>query len=1547
MPAPTAWQGSDGLVARRVTGLSEQCLQAYVAHPGLVEEHANIERSITQGGYGRRQLYELIQNGADELQREPGGGIHVVLTPTALYCANRGTAITAEGAETILASHLSRKRGTEIGRFGLGFKSVLSISDSPSLFSRSGSFGWDRRYAEQTIRARTATTAPTPVLRVARLLDADAERSADAVLDDLMSWATTVIRLPLLDGHVERLAQDVRTFPGDFVIFSPHIGRLELDDRSGPERHRRIVTVSGRGEDRTVTEQSDDAQRTVVWKVFERIHTPSSEARRDAGEFHDRDRIPVSWAVPLSSAHGNGAFWAFFPTTYETTLSGVLNAPWKTNEDRQNLLKDNRFNDEIMNAAAELIVDSLPRLSSADDPARHLLYLTARGREARNWADKELSAAVYRLAAIRPSLPDQTGRLRLPTEVRLHPPKMDPAWLELWRSVPDRRNEWCHHSVEETTRRSRAELILAGAGRGATKVRVWLESNVSGRSAPGSATALQIVAGMLAAAHPALTEARTAHIVLTADNRLAALDDPVFRRTPGEPEAADLTYLDRRLDDDPELDEILTELGVHEADATGRLMSLLQSGLDRLDDTGWQSFWSLTRRIIPTVVRDVLAAENATADVRVRTGGGRYAAVHQCMLPGRVVPADAPVAVDMDFHRDDLALLSLLGASDVPTAAVDPVRDAWFARYRRDMINDYYAGLPVQMSRPNERGIKVTGPPPAGPLGVLGDLTPRQAALFLRHLPLEGVVTTWRAWAVTRVDRSVDIPSPLVWAIRRHGYVPTTWGPLPIDDCLSPAFPIGPANLPVAEIDPALATALRLPTDTEQIGAAGWRRILGHAEADLDPEPLAEVYAAASAHLPPPATVRCLRNGDTAFAAPDEVAVAVGAAQLRRLTAQGVPVLPASEDAARQLRTAWGLSVLDDVLTTEVRAVAVGEPASLEEMFPRLRFLPGRPLQGVDLVVCRELEELVSGPNGRRAQPAQTLRAGDVLYSREPFDELGLLHRLRTQFTLELTDEQCRQIVAHREQARRDSRLSRVRDQADDTDRLVALLGAATLRTRLPEPVLDAVASSEGPLTDRTIAALALDVFGTTTLREYRSDLQRLGFDVPDHWAGSHRARQFVTDLGFPATFAGERQPTLEASVVVEGPADFPPLHDYQERMVRRIRSVVAARPPRRGMLCLPTGAGKTRTALQALIESMRAGELRQSTPVLWIAQSEELCEQAVQSWQSAWRGLGGNTTLTISRLWSRNEADPVATGFHLVVATDAKLALSVDDDDYAWLRESQCVVIDEAHTSLSSRYTAVLASLGITAHRTRCPMIGLTATPFIGSNAAETERLTNRYQKNRLDFTADGREILGERPYLTLQNDGILARVEHRELPGATLHLSEREHADASVYRRLPDSAEMRLAADRDRTAMLVKEIVALPEDWPVLVFATSVEHAHVLSALLNRRGVRSATVTGSTDPGLRRRSVRRFRDGEIRVLTNYNVLTQGFDAPATRAIVVARPTYSANVYQQMIGRGLRGPRNRGKQECLVLDVADNITHFGAEPAFRDFEYLWRPGSR
>lgn len=188
-----------------------------------------------------------------------------------------------------------------------------------------------------------------------------------------------------------------------------------------------------------------------------------------------------------------------------------------------------------------------------------------------------------------------------------------------------------------------------------------------------------------------------------------------------------------------------------------------------------------------------------------------------------------------------------------------------------------------------------------------------------------------------------------------------------------------------------------------------------------------------------------------------------------------------------------------------------------------------------------------------------------------------------------------------------------------------------------------------------------------------------------------------------------------------------------------------------------------------------------------------------------------------------------------------------------------------------------------------------------------------------------------------------MLARVRHEELPGATLDLTARERDTLQQLRRLPPTAEERLGLDSARNRILIDKMLALPDDWQILLFATSVNHAQAMAALLNRRGVTAAAVSGDTDLGQRRYVIDQFKNRGIRVLTNYNVLSQGFDAPATRAVIVARPTYSPNVYQQMIGRGLRGPLNGGKDECLIINVADNIAQYGEELAFRQFEYLWK----
>ena len=378
-----------------------------------------------------------------------------------------------------------------------------------------------------------------------------------------------------------------------------------------------------------------------------------------------------------------------------------------------------------------------------------------------------------------------------------------------------------------------------------------------------------------------------------------------------------------------------------------------------------------------------------------------------------------------------------------------------------------------------------------------------------------------------------------------------------------------------------------------------------------------------------------------------------------------------------------------------------------------------------------------------------------------------------------------------------------------------------------------------------------------------------------------------------------------------------------------------------RGLVALQRGRAKREWLWKF---SIRFVHKAVSDPLmLWIAQSDELCEQAVDAWRYAWSAIApAGLPLTISRLWGANDATPVDEGVHLVVATDDKLASLRGKGQHEWLTDADVVLVDEAHTSTSPTFTKLFDWLKRGARQRDRVLLGLSATPYRGNNERQTEMLVNRYDSNLLTD-----KVLGEDPYRTLQDMGILARVRHEELDGMVLKPSKtasRSDGEASHLDdyRIDLSA---VAADREENEQILNHIEGLPRDTTVLVFAASVQHAEVLAAVLAGIGIPSASVAGYTPSTERRRLIERFRSGDVRILTNYNVLSQGFDAPKVGAVYVTRPTFSPNRYQQMIGRGLRGPKNGGSEEVLIVNVRDNIEAFGTQLAFTHFNKLWTEG--
>ncbi|MCX4719641.1 DEAD/DEAH box helicase family protein [Streptomyces virginiae] len=1550
-PSP-AQSGPLSDVLRVVLDQSDRSLSTYRNDPGRILEDANGERRIQQGGYGDRQLYELVQNGADELRdRDTPGRVAVVLTQNHLYCANEGNPLSADGAETILRMSVSKKRGGQIGRFGVGVKSVLSITDTPQFFSVTGSFGFDREWSARLIHEVHPQAKETPVLRMARPLDLARELREDHVLNDLFSrGAVTVVRLPLLPSAAARLGRDLRAFPREFPLFSPHVGTIDLEDRRENARFRRSLSGTREGTVHTLlVSDNDGPPERETWRVFTVPYSPTAKTREASGELHDRPVIDISWAVP-ESRRELGAFWAYFPTHYPMTLRGILNAAWKTNEDRQHLVDGTPLNDELLGAAAGLVAASLPALTDPADPARHLAHLPGRYKERRNWADGHVIQGVWREAAARPSLPDQDGVLRKPSALRVHPEELRPEWLDLWASHPARPAAWVHRSVEtDRDRRGKLGHILEAAHHERATVQEWLEALVIDGTPAASACALRILAAMIRGNSPYVPEARQARILLTeAHGLVAPRPNTVFRRVLDDSLPNEMVYVHPEIATVRELSADLDTIGIHEADALGRFEAVVDQGFARYGESSWEEFWKLSRRAGAGQSIRILneRVPHPTGVLKVRTLAGAFSSIESCLLPGPVVPADgsrdAALAVDPRFHRDDLLVLRDLGARSGPDVDQDPAGEPWFESYAEAMHKAYCATLPASSARPNRATMRMQGASPAGPLGFLTRLSEEGRADFVAAMPDRGMVRNWTRQVGKQSRTQEPAPSPLRWMVTRYGYARTDRELLPLRECVGPQLSPYAAVLPVARLSPAQADALEMPGTLDKVPQRVWNTVHARIAVSEDDAFLGNAYTLltrADAGFPEGVETRCRIGTEWGHRPDTDIAVTSVREEYDGLVRESVPALLVdTPEDAELLRERWDMCSPGDKITKELSHASEAEPELLLNRFPSLRLRTDLATADAWFQSCTRLEEIIRTDHNYRPVALKSALDGRVALISHPEDELEILHESSKVFGWRLSRAECRQVIALQEQQRANEKLQRVVHAESVTDKLLLLIGEEALRTGLPPGLWEDELHVSGKEPDgRRIAELAYNSEKDGVLRHYAKAIASRWAEAPNSYGGDTAARQFVNRLGFPEAFAGARPISPPAMEQVAGPVDFPRLHDYQEQLAQNLFYLLTDPDPKRAMLCMPTGSGKTRVAAEAVIRAIK--HRRPTGPILWIAQSEELCEQAVQSWKFVWSKVGAEReALSISRLWGANSATDIRSTVHLVVAVDAKLERHLDTEAYAWLREASAVIVDEAHTSLSRRYTRLFELLGISRNnRTERPLVGLTATPFRSTNEDETQRLVQRYGRSRLD-----KGVLDPDPYPQLQDMKVLARVEQRVLRGATVTMSASELSKVDTFGALPATVEDRLAFDHERNRMLVDEIASLPADWPVLLFATSVAHAKVIAAKLNGMGVSADSIDSATPTATRRKRVDDFRENRIRVLANYGVLTQGFDAPATRVVVVSRPTYSPNVYQQMIGRGLRGPANGGKDTCLILNVDDNIENYGHKLAFTEFEHLW-----
>jgi superfamily II DNA or RNA helicase len=275
-------------------------------------------------------------------------------------------------------------------------------------------------------------------------------------------------------------------------------------------------------------------------------------------------------------------------------------------------------------------------------------------------------------------------------------------------------------------------------------------------------------------------------------------------------------------------------------------------------------------------------------------------------------------------------------------------------------------------------------------------------------------------------------------------------------------------------------------------------------------------------------------------------------------------------------------------------------------------------------------------------------------------------------------------------------------------------------------------------------------------------------------------------------------------------------------------------------------------------------------------------------------------------------------------------------------VHRTNLLCIDEAHKAGAPTYKEILRLLDqMNQERAESArVVGLSATPVRGLRGESQEHKTKElgrlfeeelYYSDQLGSPENHRE--------TLQREGYLARVEVNPIATKTRVIledfpvemdsqleEELLERDNSV-RNLDQEIGRKLDTHSRRNNILPHlESLARTPGRQIIYFGPTVQDAAFMAFLLARNGIQAAFVSGKTKDSTRRRTIQEFNAGKIRVLCNCEVLTAGFDAPKITDVFIARPTLSSVLFEQMVGRGLRGEKFGGTQSCKVHYCEDDF---------------------
>lgn len=342
-------------------------------------------------------------------------------------------------------------------------------------------------------------------------------------------------------------------------------------------------------------------------------------------------------------------------------------------------------------------------------------------------------------------------------------------------------------------------------------------------------------------------------------------------------------------------------------------------------------------------------------------------------------------------------------------------------------------------------------------------------------------------------------------------------------------------------------------------------------------------------------------------------------------------------------------------------------------------------------------------------------------------------------------------------------------------------------------------------------------------------------------------------------------------------------LFDYQEDMKSRIEKALCLH--RSVMAQMPTGTGKT-YLLTAVIDSfVRANP---KAKVWIVAHRRELVSQI----------------------------DETVRKFHSYSSATSSLLSSVKAMSIQWLmrhydeikEEPGLIVIDEAHHALAKTYKEMWERFP------KAKFLGLTATPCRLNGKGFTDLFDVLVQSWGVpEFISKGR--LATYDFVSIKSDGVTQRL---------IDSLQKRGADGDYQNKEMDM----LLNKKPSIERLYRSLEEYGKDRKGIVYAINISHAQKITKLYQEHGVKAIAIDSKTPATERQQDIEAFKKGDIQVLVNVDIFSEGFDCPDVEFVQLARPTLSLAKYLQMVGRGLRVAKR--KKNCVIIDNVGLYRVFG-----------------